>query len=160
MQKLPEAKPPSAHFSGAALARMSFAAADASRSSGARAESAREAEQHFPRFCHIPDTSGLSPPFARRRKIGQQPFRAGSQTTYLVFLIIWLCGPAWLHTDASSFWVRLAASNALMALAASPCALPPLSYMVSDAHRSPVSILFLSGLLAGCSAGVHPCGAT
>jgi len=119
-----------------------------------------QAEQHFPRFCHIPDTSGLSPPFARRRKIGQQPFRAGSQTTYLVFLIIWLCGPAWLHTDASSFWVRLAASNALMALAASPCALPPLSYMVSDAHRSPVSILFLSGLLAGCSAGVHPCGAT
>ena len=108
----------------------------------------------------VPDTSGLSPPFARRRKIGQQPFRAGSQTTYLVFLIIWLCGPAWLHTDASSFWVRLAASNALMALAASPCALPPLSYMVSDAHRSPVSILFLSGLLAGCSADVHPCGAT
>ena len=42
MQKLPEAKPPSAHFSGAALARMSFAAADASRSSGARAESARD----------------------------------------------------------------------------------------------------------------------
>ena len=119
-----------------------------------------KADQHFPRFCHIPDTSGLSPPFARRRKIGQQPFRAGSQTTYLVFLIIWLCGPAWLHTDASSFWVSLAASNALMALAASPCALPPLSYMVSDAHRSPVSILFLSGLLAGCSADVHPCGAT
>ena len=42
MQKLPEAKPLIAHFSGAALARMSFAAADASRSSGARAESARD----------------------------------------------------------------------------------------------------------------------
>ena len=55
---------------------------------------ASKAEQHFPRFCHIPDTCGLSPPFARRRKIGQQPFRGGSQTWYLVLLIIWPClGP-------------------------------------------------------------------
>ena len=52
-----------------------------------------KADQHFPRFCHIPDTCGLSTPFARRRKIGQQPFRGGSQTTYLWLLIIYLALP-------------------------------------------------------------------
>ena len=114
----------------------------------------------FPVFATYLIPAASPSPFARRRKSASNPF-AGARKPGTWFSS--LSGPAWAHADhadASSFWVCLAAPNAPMLPAAPPCALPPPSYLFSCAHRSPFSILFLSGLLAGCSPGVHPCSAT
>ena len=96
-------------------------------------------------------------PFARRRKSASNSFAGARKPDTCGFS---LSGPAWAHADhadASSFWVCMAAPNAPMLPAALPsfpvCALPPPSYLFSGAHCSPVSISFLSGLLAGCSPG-------
>ena len=112
----------------------------------------------FPVFATYLIPAASPPPLRGGAKSASNPF-AGARKPGTWFSS--LSGPAWAHADhadASSFWVCLAAPNAPMLPAAPPCALPPPSYLFSGAHRSPVSILFLSGLLAGCSPGVHPCG--
>ena len=88
MQKLPEAKPLIAHFSGAALARMSFAAADASRSSGARAESARDEAcvSEVWRASRVStDHFAVHPPFSTSTSFMAEPVsshaRAGASST-------------------------------------------------------------------------------
>jgi len=114
----------------------------------------------FPVFATYLIPAASPPPLRGGAKSASNPF-AGARKPGTWFSS--LSGPAWAHADhadASSFWVCLAAPNAPMLPAAPPCALPPPSYLFSCAHRSPFSILFLSGLLAGCSPGVHPCSAT
>ena len=115
----------------------------------------------FPVFATYLIPAASPPPLRGGAKSASNPFAGARKPHTCGFsLFIWPClGPRRSRRCQLILGVPLrAAPKAPMLPAAPPCALPPPSYLFSGAHRSPVSILFLSGLLAGCSPGVHPCG--